>query len=369
MDYFDSIIMTKDEINDSLSRLIAGNLITMKDEKIKITKHGRVFLKGSFFIDAIDWHIKIQDRISKITYDETIVKNKEYVTEFVYKNGYDSYKLKMRNIIELIKSEEKNIVYKFKTNKVVRNKETELSFDEFKDEIMKFNKDVIIENGLIVIQNPYHQKNITIVNENNSVSISFGRVNILNKCNMNKDLVEDIRHIINNKVRVVVLKENDVYRCECFWDSEAKNEEEVNDLHDKAFTYNKPYSLIKKIFVKLQKLEIYSFKQLYTKNIGGVYPKMDKWHGFLSNIERAAADYVELIKAYLTKYVIEKPNNYVINNTDYLLVYGDGIILYLKEMRKESSFSRECLDELSNIWVNNTIDLESLNELVNDKLK
>ena len=74
MDYIDRSDMTVKEINSSLDKLQAGNLILIKNDKIYISLKAAKLLRGGFF-NVINWQLKVRKEIVKMQYDETLLKN------------------------------------------------------------------------------------------------------------------------------------------------------------------------------------------------------------------------------------------------------------------------------------------------------
>lgn len=70
IDALDHSIILYEELKGSVNNLLNGELIYLKRGRFVLSKTAKLILKGSFSMGAIEWQLKVQNRIKEYIYDE-----------------------------------------------------------------------------------------------------------------------------------------------------------------------------------------------------------------------------------------------------------------------------------------------------------
>lgn len=92
-DYTDRSDMSFEEVSGGLARLIAGGLLEIKNNAVKITKKGKKVLSSfhCWLMGAVDYQLWVRERIQKEEYDESALPKEIYVTRELYDEAFKLY--------------------------------------------------------------------------------------------------------------------------------------------------------------------------------------------------------------------------------------------------------------------------------------
>lgn len=84
IDMLDHSIIPYEELINSINNLINGGIIYYKNQKFRLSQRAKFILFGRLLMGAIDWQLKVQERIQKYSYKE------ENVSDFYFsRKDYD----------------------------------------------------------------------------------------------------------------------------------------------------------------------------------------------------------------------------------------------------------------------------------------